>query len=782
MRHSLLRLLLLSALSACSSPKAPGPTGPAAGPVADADGHTLALLDAVGDSAPLTAVVDPTRWGALHAAVTKRAAALGSLARLPLAKAASPLATAAALVGVPPPARLPGLDEGRPWVFALFEPPANGPVGATTALLPPLDGGFPGFRHRAALPATDAKALGKGVADLLASAGYTASGPVAGRADSALLKGEQGQWCALWPDGDRLYVEWLSHVALKPDGAQALAPSGPVGKPARGAALLAASLPAALALRFEARHLRATYTAHGHMQAVGALFSVGDDLALQLGQAAFGLLMKAELLMGDDGADLNAHALTVAAEGEGIRLVWTAEATATGQQALAAGAKAAAAPLTVKGQPLAQATTALGWAALLDQAQVPPPFAKVGTRARDLGYAFAECGVGCWWQVMLRSPFGSAAGALQALGTLPGGLRRSDLPSLLQVVVPGPGQVALAAEIGPVDAGMIRSALAEIRPLREAQLHVLPRGERKVVLLGVGVDPRTVFDLAPAPAVGLGVAQVALGKVAAAIPGAPAEVVRAAEALGTLAVRASLQPWGVQQVFELALGDAPVAPSPATQAQPVRRVEALRCPTCADAGPVPAAAQTCLQQVALGFGGLNALAHAAPAQRPALAEAMARELEPALACVEAAPAARPAATALRATLARMKAHAAKPPPPPEPAAPPVELATPVAPPEPEILMGPRDKAGIQRMIQRNNARAKFCYELGLKDDPTLEGKVVLALVIAPDGRVSSAEAKDPPPRMARVAACLVEQAKTIRFPAGDDETRVTYPFIFNTAR
>ncbi len=645
-------------------PSAEPVTAPAARPAvaapATAAAGPLSLLDAVGDSAPLTVSLDPGRWATLHGALVAKARALPGAAQQALGRLNHPAVAIGMALGVPPLASAPGLDPKRPWVFALFEPPASGPVGATTALLPPMADGFPGFRHRAALPATDAKALAKAVAQHLGAAGFDARGPVSGRPDSHLLQRGRG-WCAVWPSAGHVYVEWVSHVALRPEATRDLAPVGPVGKPARGAAFLAASQPAAVSLRFEARHLRAAYTAYGYLQGVEALASVGDPaIAVSLGRAVIALLAKAEALMVDAGADLNAHALTLDAQGEGVRLVWSAEATDVGHRALAAGAAKAAAPLTVKGEPLAQGTTAFAWAAALEAAQVPARFARVGLKPPELAHAFQECGVGCWWHLLLRAPLGTTAGALQVMG-LPGGLTPRDLPTAVQVVVPGPAQLAVAAEIGTVDPGLIRQALAESRPLREAQLHVVPRGDRKALLLGINVDPREVFDVAPAPAVGLGYARVDLARLGTAVPGLPAEAAGAAAALGTLTVRASLTPWGMQQVLDLGPAQAPPLPA-SLQAtpQPPRSTDSLRCPTCTDLGPVPAATQACLARAALGLGGLSALASAAPEQRAAFAQRLVAELAPDVACVAEAKAAQPVAAGLRAILGGLEAPSPTP--------------------------------------------------------------------------------------------------------------------------
>lgn len=109
---------------------------------------------------------------------------------------------------------------------------------------------------------------------------------------------------------------------------------------------------------------------------------------------------------------------------------------------------------------------------------------------------------------------------------------------------------------------------------------------------------------------------------------------------------------------------------------------------------------------------------------------------------------------------------------------------PVAPtpePSPEHT-GRLDPDVLRRVLRGHTATFRRCYEAGLAKDPTLEGRLTLALVIDPTGAVTSAE--DTPPFADRaVAACVLRHARTVVFPAPQGGSlSVVYPLVFATVK
>ncbi len=87
---------------------------------------------------------------------------------------------------------------------------------------------------------------------------------------------------------------------------------------------------------------------------------------------------------------------------------------------------------------------------------------------------------------------------------------------------------------------------------------------------------------------------------------------------------------------------------------------------------------------------------------------------------------------------------------------------------------------IQRVIRRNRARFRVCYERALQREADLNGKVSTRFTIGPDGAVIAALIDESTLGHAEVEACLVAQLKRTAFPAprGRGVVVVRYPFLF----
>ncbi len=88
---------------------------------------------------------------------------------------------------------------------------------------------------------------------------------------------------------------------------------------------------------------------------------------------------------------------------------------------------------------------------------------------------------------------------------------------------------------------------------------------------------------------------------------------------------------------------------------------------------------------------------------------------------------------------------------------------------------------IMRVVRRNQAAVRYCYENELQRQPSLHGRIEIAWRVARNGSVSSARVGSTTMRNARVEGCIVRQVRRWRFDEPDGgEVDVTFPFIFGT--
>lgn len=100
-----------------------------------------------------------------------------------------------------------------------------------------------------------------------------------------------------------------------------------------------------------------------------------------------------------------------------------------------------------------------------------------------------------------------------------------------------------------------------------------------------------------------------------------------------------------------------------------------------------------------------------------------------------------------------------------------------------IIQGSLSKEEIGRVIRRNLARFKYCYEKQLNANPNLAGKVSVYFTIAPTGDVASASVRETSMNDESVEACVVKVMTSLKFPKprGGGIVVVTYPFVFAAA-
>ncbi|HTM57170.1 MAG TPA: AgmX/PglI C-terminal domain-containing protein [Candidatus Udaeobacter sp.] len=91
----------------------------------------------------------------------------------------------------------------------------------------------------------------------------------------------------------------------------------------------------------------------------------------------------------------------------------------------------------------------------------------------------------------------------------------------------------------------------------------------------------------------------------------------------------------------------------------------------------------------------------------------------------------------------------------------------------------RTNASLLAVIQRYAAGIQYCYSAELKRDPSLAGKIVVAIVVAPSGEVTQADIVHSSIRSERLSSCVLSQIRDWRFPpikAG--MTSFQAPFVF----
>jgi hypothetical protein len=97
---------------------------------------------------------------------------------------------------------------------------------------------------------------------------------------------------------------------------------------------------------------------------------------------------------------------------------------------------------------------------------------------------------------------------------------------------------------------------------------------------------------------------------------------------------------------------------------------------------------------------------------------------------------------------------------------------------------PEDVGGVTPVVRRAFAGLKRCYERSLETKPTLEGKLQIALTIAPDGRVSEAHVASTTVDDGALPACILGVLRKLRFgpdPSGENRSAIV-PFRFGPSR
>ena len=94
-----------------------------------------------------------------------------------------------------------------------------------------------------------------------------------------------------------------------------------------------------------------------------------------------------------------------------------------------------------------------------------------------------------------------------------------------------------------------------------------------------------------------------------------------------------------------------------------------------------------------------------------------------------------------------------------------------------VLSGRLPADVIQRIVRQNYGRFRNCYEMGLRANPNLEGRVTARFVIGRDGAVSNVSAGGDLPD-AQVKSCVASAFYGLSFPSPENGiVTVSYPIM-----
>ena len=531
-------------------------------------------------------------------------------------------------------AELAGRDHARPILLSLHEAPVDGPITAVTTAQP-LTEPLRGIRHQVLIPATDVDAA-------LASVGvWLAALPawpelVADRPGAKAWRSPTGLVAAV-PEQGRLrvvIVEGSHGIPTTELDRWRAELDTPAAAPVETPALRLLGQPSAsVAMLVRPWRLRAVYAHSGLVNAHAAIATAPADMHPLLFVAATQEVLFGELAMADGAPEIDDWAVSGGLSHGAIRVRGLASLTPLGREMIAAGRAGAPPPLRLTDPDV----IAYAWATLDSAAMLALATPANATRAAH--FDLRRGGVGVLAHAGLRAPIATLE---QLRGATPAAdkvLTQAHVRGLqyveLRPTAEQPERRAIALLLRPGDrvpAALLAGALRGLLRI-ELESSSAERGDTPVVLLGHGVDPATVFDLARTPEPEPALAEFQLD-LAALVGLADRQGVGQ---LATLAGRVGDA--GPALAFELVFGDRR-ALGFAPELGDVSWASPIRSPS--------GSADACLEQAGYRvLDTLAALTRAAPDQHAQLRSAAALELEADLACIGDDPDAKAAADRLR---------------------------------------------------------------------------------------------------------------------------------------
>jgi hypothetical protein len=85
---------------------------------------------------------------------------------------------------------------------------------------------------------------------------------------------------------------------------------------------------------------------------------------------------------------------------------------------------------------------------------------------------------------------------------------------------------------------------------------------------------------------------------------------------------------------------------------------------------------------------------------------------------------------------------------------------------------------IQRVVRQNYGRFRACYEIGLRTNPNLTGRVTARFIISRDGSVTNAANGGSDLPNSEVVSCVVSTFYGLSFPSPENGiVTVSYPIL-----
>lgn len=673
MRRGRFRLLAVAwvAWAACgdrdeAAPAVPAPIPPSAVEPASvphsprtAGDEVPRVLEALGDEGVAVVVLRPHHWAALHGTLAPWLRTLAPEVATVVDGAREPAALPGALLsalGSPSgTVALEGWDLTRPVIASLGEVPYDGPPGAITPQLPTRRGWAPPVRHQAWLPATDPAVLVASIDGLLRRTGEPFPALVEGRAGARGIRIADAS-VAVLPAGDAVRVVVL-HAGVGDEAATLehlrgrldASPAAPVATPALG---LLVRPDAVLSGLVRPWRMRALATWAGSMEVVRALDVVTPEHRAALVSRGLQIVLDAELLMTDEGAELDDTALSLVVDEGVLRLRTTTSLTPEGEALLTAATRGAGGAI---GGPVddawIDATVRVDTRAMLDATEPPPSF-EGPKHADELARAVQEGGPITMLYMALRHPFGvlRTMEGLAKTGGLP--VPIDALPIAARVIWRGARDEVprvIVALSWPRD--LVEHPLAGMVPLVKGEpgfeslrLDTLRHEGRPVTIFGLGGESKST--IAPFEDVGFdGVLQVrvSLSRIGADV--ATRDPQRGAWLREAGEVLLTVEPRGRALLGELAW--APGGSSVRAVAVPLAESERWASPMGAPVGK----GTRCLARAGRRLAqGLGAMATVAGELVDTVEGNTLLDAEPELRCADADPATAKAAASLRALL------------------------------------------------------------------------------------------------------------------------------------
>ncbi len=480
------------------------------------DSVTLDMIEATGERAALVVVVQPGAWQAARDTLRSLLGSRGETAPLLQRVVSAPDVRAAALAaadafGLDPgqPEDYSAWDLERPLVAALFETDGDEFALAEGLLAPDfVQRGLSGIGHRILIPASDPQRLATAIAETMSGEPLP---PPPGMAGTRIFATEERDtFTAVLAEAGRVRIELLTD-RVPAAGGQSRS-GAPEAWLERIATAPEATLPKTPALRqaaveqqFLSLYLRCWRLRALHArQATGRVYQAlgyanAQEMPVLQAKAA-AEVSQGSWLLAPQGAEVDDAAVGLRAGGN-LRLQAVASLTAAGARAWRAGADARAATFTLEAdRALLRMRLLTDLQAVWEAAESPEIFGELQNMA-ELSVAVRECGWHCPLGLMLRNPLGLTRTALRLSGlrgTLPA-LGGADAALLAQDAGrPKAIQTAIAMSLArESDVALLRSAAARLERsgMGDVQLVSRPQGERRLVLLGMGVDPAEVYSL-----------------------------------------------------------------------------------------------------------------------------------------------------------------------------------------------------------------------------------------------------------------------------------------------